>query len=136
MKSILRLIGNFVIIGLLVLFFRNLGWIEFISPPQLSENPTLNHLSIAIVIGLQMLIVGEVFEFIYWIVKTATLGLAKFVYPIVFVVVGYLKIIIPMLYLTDWYKPTFDFFPVLIMSLAIGLIRIPKWLLDKDEEKK
>lgn len=121
-----RLVLNFLIIGVLVLLFRNLGWISFDSPPQLITHPTGNHLLIAGVIGVQMLIIGEFLEFFYKVSKIATLGATKLVYPIYYIVAGYLKLLVPTFYLVGWYSHTYNFLPVLVISIAIGLIRIPK----------
>ncbi len=133
MKNLFRIFLNFVITGLLIIFFNILGWINIIEPPTLIDQPKLNLLLIGIIIGLQMLIIGEIFEFVYFIAKLATFGFAKLLYPIFFIIVGYLKLIIPMFYLLNWYKPTFDFLPVLLMSVAVGLVRIPKWVIEKKD---
>lgn len=57
--------------------------------------------------------------------KFATLGIAKIFFPIYFIAVGYLKLFIPTLFLNDWYEYSTSIFAVIIISILVGLFRLP-----------
>lgn len=125
MKTITRILLNFLILALQILFFRYIGWLTFQSPPLLIKEILFNNILIAGIIGMQMIIIAEILEFFYKAAKFATFGTAKLIYPIYFIIAGYLKLLIPRLYLINWYTHVLDFLPVLVMAISIGLLRIP-----------
>lgn len=125
MNTPMRVVANFFLTGLLVIVFQQFGWLEFTKIPHYAENLTFNLVLVASIIGLFMLFIDWILEILFGIFKLATLGLGKFAYPIYFIVAGYLKLYIPSIIL-GWYEPRASFWIVLLISILIGLIRIPK----------
>ena len=124
-KSIARIILNFVLSGLLVLVFSGFGWIKIEEVPQYVGSQQLNSLVVAGIIALVIFLVGEIVGLLYRIAKKL-LFFAGCVVTIVYVVVGgYIKLYIASLILGGWFTYTNELIPVIIISLLIGLIRIP-----------
>lgn len=127
MNTALRWVINFAITATLILLFANIGWLEIESPPQFTGIEFIDNLLIAGIIGLFMIVIDAISDVLYKVFKIATLGIGRIIYPIYFIVVGYLKIFLPSLILENWYSVnTFNVFVVLIMAMLIGLVRIPR----------
>lgn len=133
MISILyRFIINFILSALVVLFFNWLGWINFVNPPTFVDNQFLNSIIIAGIISIVISIVGEILGIFYKIIKTIFFMFGCIIAIIYFFISGYLKLWIASLILTDWFSYSYDLLAVLIISFAIGAIRLPQ----KDEMKE
>jgi hypothetical protein len=125
MNHLIRLIINFTIIAVTILLFRHLGWISLTNPPDLIADQTVNDILIAGIIGLIIFIIGEIAGVLFTILIVVTCGLGCLLYPIYGMLLGYIKLYGTQYILTDWFIFERDILKVVIMSIAVGLIRIP-----------
>jgi hypothetical protein len=125
MNTFIRLCINFIAIAVVILIFRHFNWIQFQSPSHLVNDPTLNDIIIAGIIGVIMTIIGELAGIAYTALVIVTCGLGCILYPLFCFLLGYIKLIGTQMILPDWF--TFDpiWWKVIIISIAIGLVRIP-----------
>lgn len=125
MNHLIRLIINFTIIAATILLFRHLGWITFTNPPDIIADQTVNEILIAGIIGLIISIIGEIAGVLFTIFIVVTCGLGCLLYPIFGMLLGYIKLYGTQYILTSWFIFDRDILKVVIMSISIGLIRIP-----------
>lgn len=116
---------NFLLSGLLVLGFRQLGWLEFIDPPTLAASPWVNDLLIAAIIGLFIFIVGEILGFFFKIIRTVFFFFGCFLSIIYFFISGYIKLAIVAAILPGWFVYSRELLVVILMVAVIGWIRLP-----------
>ncbi|MDD3647175.1 MAG: hypothetical protein PHS44_01570 [Candidatus Dojkabacteria bacterium] len=125
MKTLIRLSINFVVTAVVILLFRHLNWIGFDKPPVLLSDPTLNDILIAGIIGFILFVVGEIAEIGYKALIVMTCGLMCLFYPFFGLILGYIKLLGTQVILPDWFTFDHTWWKVILMSIAIGLFRIP-----------
>ncbi|MFC1780514.1 hypothetical protein ACFLY9_02370 [Patescibacteria group bacterium] len=125
MKTLIRLLINFVATAVIILIFRHIGWLEFIDPPQIMTDPALNDILIAGIIGFIFFIIGELTGIAFGALIVMTCGVGCLLYPIFGLLSGLIKLYGTQFVLPTWF--TFDaiWWKALIISFSIGLFRIP-----------
>ncbi len=129
MKILLRLLGNFVIVGFLILIFDRLNWIDIIGGSRFVDSVEVNKVVVGGIIGCAMLFVGEILEILYKASKIATLGFSKILYPFYVLLHGLVVFFVPMYtLLSGWYVlgSEWNFLYIFLMVFLIGVVRVPK----------
>lgn len=121
----LRLVTNFLLASLLILLFRNAEWITFTNPPGFFDNFVLNDIVTAGVIGFVIFIIGEIAGIAYQLFLIVTCCVGCLLFPVFSLLVGYAKLIGTQMILEDWFTFDTSVLRVSIISLAIGIIRVP-----------
>lgn len=140
MKTLIRLLINFIATAVVILIFRRIGWITFTEPPQIISDPTLNDIVIAGIIGFIMFIIGELAGIGYGALVIVTCGVGCLLYPIFGLLSGLIKLYGTQLILPTWFTFEAIWWKALIISICIGLFRIPsvkeqKRIVVKEKEK-
>ena len=125
MRTLIRLLINFLLIAVVILIFRHFGWIDFLNPPEIVNDQTLNDIILAGVIGFLMFIIGEIAGVAFTIFAVMTCGIGCLLYPIFLFLLGYIKLIGTQLILTNWFVYDPIWWKVIIMSIVVGMVRIP-----------
>lgn len=109
----------------MVLIFRNIEWITFTDPQKFVSDPTLNDIIVAGIIGFIIFVIGEVAGIVYQIFVIVTCCVGCLFFPIYSIVLGYIKLLGTQMLLPDWF--TFDtaLLKVSIISIVIGIARMP-----------
>jgi hypothetical protein len=124
-NNLIRYTLNFFLSSLVVLFFVALEWIKFEQPTVFSTNPVLNDLIVAGIIAMILFIVGEILGVIYKLVKTLFFFAGCIISFIYFFISGYLKLALTAAILPNWFDYRRELIIVLLISAAIGFIRLP-----------
>lgn len=125
MGRFIRLLLNFLLASLVILFFRRIGWIHFTSPPEILSSETANIILLGGIIGFIIFLMGEVAGFVYSTFVVLTCGLACLIFPIYLILLGYIKLIATQIILEDWFDFDRMLLKATIISLAVGIIRLP-----------
>jgi hypothetical protein len=125
MKTFLRLFVNFVATGVVILIFSHIGWITFENPPVIISDPALNNILIAGIIGFIMFIIGELAGIGYGALVIMSCGVACLLFPIFSLLSGLIKLYGTRLILPEWFTFEAVWWKALVISIAVGMFRIP-----------
>lgn len=127
MNTAVRLIINFLVSGIILLFFRHFGWITFTDVPGIVGDPALNDILVAGVIAFIVFVIGELAGLAFGAFAFLTCGIGCLLYPVFAILLGYIKLIGAQIILPNWF--TFDavWWKVTIISIAVGMFRIPSF---------
>lgn len=125
MKTLIRFLINFTATAVIILIFRHIEWLEFINPPKIFTDNALNDILTGGIIGFIMFVIGELAGVAFGALVIITCGLGCLLYPIFGILLGYIKLLGTQIILPDWFLFTPVWWKVTIISMSVGLFRIP-----------
>lgn len=124
---VIRLTINFIISAVVIMVFRNIDWIRFDSPPHFSNDVLTNDLIVSGIIGFVIFLIGEVAGAAFQLFVVLTCGTGCLLYPVFVMLLGYIKLVGAQFILQDWFSFDNTFIKVVIISIAVGIFRIPSF---------